>query len=110
MSGRRGDSDFTLQEGGNGTLPPPMPTYAHKAANPSSGVFWSLACLGVRIFYLRRSVVLVVVGGFWGILGEFFGSPMYTQNGCIKRNLFFKIGVCRGNFSSNWVHPEKTFF
>ena len=27
MSCRRGDSDFTLQEGGNGTLPPPMPTY-----------------------------------------------------------------------------------
>ncbi len=23
VSGRRGDSDFTLQEGGNGTLPPP---------------------------------------------------------------------------------------
>ncbi len=22
VSGRRGDSDFTLQEGGNGTLPP----------------------------------------------------------------------------------------
>ena len=25
VSGRRGDSDFTLQEGGNGTLPPPCP-------------------------------------------------------------------------------------
>ncbi len=26
VSGRRGDSDFALQEEGNGTLPPPMPT------------------------------------------------------------------------------------
>ena len=27
VSCRRGDSDFTLREGGNGTLPPPMPTH-----------------------------------------------------------------------------------
>ncbi len=32
VSCRREDSDFTLQEGGNGTLPPPMPTYASTTA------------------------------------------------------------------------------
>ncbi len=37
MSCRRGDSDFTLQEGGNGTLPPPCPRMA------SGGGFRGLA-------------------------------------------------------------------
>ncbi len=35
MSGRRGDSDFTLQEGGNGTLPP----HAHVCIGWFSGFF-----------------------------------------------------------------------
>ncbi len=35
VSCRRGDSDFTLQEGGNGTLPPPMPTYGRKPPSSS---------------------------------------------------------------------------
>ncbi len=50
--------------------------------------------------------VVVVVGGFGGTV---FRSPMYTQKGCIQRKLFLKMGVSRGNFSSKWVHPEKSF-
>ncbi len=34
---------------------------------------------------------------------------MYTQNGCIQRKLFLKMDVSRENFSSKWLHPEKTF-
>ena len=38
MSGRRGDSDFTLQEEGNGTLPPhaqwALPTYDYMQDPP----------------------------------------------------------------------------
>ncbi len=43
VSGRRGDSDFALQEGGNRTLPPPMPTcggiHAREWAAVSTAVF-----------------------------------------------------------------------
>ncbi len=52
-------------------------------------------------------VVVVVVVGFGGTV---FGSPMYTQNGCIQRKLFFKMGASRENFSLKWVYPEKLFF
>ncbi len=52
-------------------------------------------------------VVVVVVGGFRGTVLE---SPMYTQNGCIQRKLFFKMGASRENFSLKWVYPEKLFF
>ncbi len=39
MSGRRGDSDFTLQEGGNGTLPPPCPRMTTGALRSPSLLF-----------------------------------------------------------------------
>ncbi len=52
-------------------------------------------------------LVVVVVGGFGGTV---FGSPMYTQNGCIQRKLFFKLGASRENFPLKWVYPEKLFF
>ncbi len=51
-------------------------------------------------------VVVVVVGGFGGTIFQF---PMYAQNGCIQRKLFFKMGVSRENISLKWVYPEKTF-
>ncbi len=49
---------------------------------------------------------VVVVGGFGGTV---FRSPMYTQNMCIQRKLFLKMGVSRENFSSKGVHQDKTF-
>ncbi len=44
-----------------------------------------------------ESVVVVVVGGFGA---NVLRSPMYTQNGCIQKKRFFKMGVSRENFSS----------
>ncbi len=41
-------------------------------------------------------VVVVVVGGFGGTV---FRSPMYNQNGCIQRKLFFKMGASRENLN-----------
>ncbi len=43
----------------------------------------------------------------WGTWGTVFRSPMCTQNGCIQRKLFFKMGASRENFSSKSVYPEK---
>ncbi len=55
----------------------------------------------------QGEVSLVVAVGDLG--GPVFESTMYSQNGCIQIKLLFKMGASRENFSSTWVHPEKTF-
>ncbi len=57
MSGRRGDSDFTLQEGGNGTLPPPMPTYGYNT-------FFLARFTGPDIAYIYPDLSTALLGQF----------------------------------------------
>ncbi len=40
----------------------------------------------------------------WGIWGTVFRSPMYTQNGCIQRKLFLKMGATRCIYKKPLLH------
>ncbi len=62
MSCRRGDSDFTLQEGGNGTLPPPMPTYDGRRKKSTV------------------SFLTIVFMCLWGVPGGIFSLPTSPIN------------------------------
>ncbi len=53
---------------------------------------------------MERKVLLLLL--LFDLARLFSDSPVYTQNGCILRNLFFfKMGASIENFSSKLVYP-----
>ncbi len=76
MSCRRGDSDFALQEGGNGTLPPPCPRVG---GDPSSRSCVALPALSVIAAITPWGVG---EGGKGGAIKEISNNDIAARAGC----------------------------